>query len=246
MRNFHHEIAAAEEQEARSPGGVAAVEPKIEAEAAGIEGDGALGIGRPHHDMVEGADGGSFARIQARRGRRGVAALHQPDRDAVRGLAYMEALVRPLTWEEWPEAATRIFEGFRSPAGEAMVLEQNVFVERVLPGSILRELGEALARADLNRYPDPTGRKLRALIARKMGVPPGMEILLGNGSDDLIQIVTLTLARPGAVVLFPEPTFAMYRANAVLSGMRPVGVPDRKSTRLNSSHMSESRMPSSA
>jgi haloalkane dehalogenase len=63
--------------------------------------------------------------------------------DAVRGIAYMEAIVRPLTWAEWPDAARAVFQSFRSPAGEAMVLEQNVFVERVLPGSILRGLGEA-------------------------------------------------------------------------------------------------------
>ena len=61
-------------------------------------------------------------------------------RDAVRGIAYMEAIVRPVTWEEWPGAAKRVFQGFRSPAGGEMVLENNVFVERVLPGSVLREL----------------------------------------------------------------------------------------------------------
>jgi haloalkane dehalogenase len=62
---------------------------------------------------------------------------------AVRGIAYMEAIVRPLAWSEWPEAARRVFQGFRSPAGEAMVLEQNVFIERVLPSSVLRVLGDA-------------------------------------------------------------------------------------------------------
>jgi haloalkane dehalogenase len=63
-------------------------------------------------------------------------------RDAVLGVAYMEAIVRPLTWDEWPEAARSVFQGFRSPAGEEMVIEKNVFVERVLPGSILRKLSE--------------------------------------------------------------------------------------------------------
>jgi haloalkane dehalogenase len=62
---------------------------------------------------------------------------------AVRGICYMEAIVRPLTWDEFPDAARGIFQGFRSEAGEAMVLEDNLFVERVLPGSILRELTEA-------------------------------------------------------------------------------------------------------
>ena len=63
--------------------------------------------------------------------------------DQVRGIAYMEAIVRPVaSWDNWPEAARRVFQGFRSPAGEEMVLEKNVFVERVLPGSVLRELSE--------------------------------------------------------------------------------------------------------
>ena len=62
---------------------------------------------------------------------------------AVRGIAYMEAIVRPLAWSEWPEAARGVFQGFRSPAGEEMVLTQNVFIERVLPGSVLRKLGDA-------------------------------------------------------------------------------------------------------
>jgi haloalkane dehalogenase len=64
-------------------------------------------------------------------------------RDAVRGICYMEAIVRPVTWKEWPHAARGVFQAFRSPAGEEMVLERNLFVERVLPGSILRDLTEA-------------------------------------------------------------------------------------------------------
>jgi len=67
-------------------------------------------------------------------------AQRHPDR--VRGLVYMEAIVRPLTWAEWPEAARRIFQAMRSPAGEELVLEKNVFVERILPASILRRLSD--------------------------------------------------------------------------------------------------------
>ena len=64
-------------------------------------------------------------------------------RDAVKGIAYMEAIVKPIdSWEEWPEAARKVFQGFRSSAGEEMVLENNVFIERVLPGSIIRTLSE--------------------------------------------------------------------------------------------------------
>ena len=63
-------------------------------------------------------------------------------RDAVKGIAYMEGIVRPVSWDEWPEAARGVFQGFRSSAGEEMVLDKNAFVERVLPGSILRDLSE--------------------------------------------------------------------------------------------------------
>ena len=58
----------------------------------------------------------------------------------IAGIAYMEAIVRPVEWSDWPEAAREIFEGFRSDAGEKMVIEDNLFVEAVLPGSILRDL----------------------------------------------------------------------------------------------------------
>ncbi len=65
-------------------------------------------------------------------------ARRHPER--VRGLAYMEALVRPLAWAEWPEAGRSLFQAFRSAAGENLILEKNTFVERVLTGSIIREL----------------------------------------------------------------------------------------------------------
>jgi len=94
-----------------------------------------------------------------------------------------------------------------------------------LPAALRRELAQALAAVDLNRYPDPSAPKLRELLARKMAVPAGMELLLGNGSDDLIQVLALALARPGAVMMYPAPTFVMYSMDALFSGMRAVPVP---------------------
>jgi haloalkane dehalogenase len=61
---------------------------------------------------------------------------------SVKGIAYMEAIVRPVSSAEWPEAARKVFMAMRSPAGEEMVLKNNVFIERILPGSILRKLSE--------------------------------------------------------------------------------------------------------
>jgi haloalkane dehalogenase len=64
-------------------------------------------------------------------------------RSRVAGIAYMEAIVRPLSWSEWPEGSRRMFRAFRSAAGEEMILDKNMFVERVLPASILRQLEPA-------------------------------------------------------------------------------------------------------
>lgn len=72
-------------------------------------------------------------------------------RERVQAIAYMEAIVTPLTWADWPETARRVFQNFRSPAGEEMVLQKNMFVERVLPGSVLRQMSEA----EMNEYRRP-------------------------------------------------------------------------------------------
>lgn len=61
----------------------------------------------------------------------------------VAALAYFEAIVRPVTWDEWPEESRGIFQAMRSDAGERLVLEKNVFVEKILPASVLRELTDA-------------------------------------------------------------------------------------------------------
>lgn len=65
-------------------------------------------------------------------------AMQNPEK--VKGIVYMEAIVQTMTWDDWPEAIRPLFQGFRSEAGETMVLEKNIFVERVLPGSVLRGL----------------------------------------------------------------------------------------------------------
>ena len=75
--------------------------------------------------------------------------------DAVLGIAYMEAIVRPLTWNDWPEQAKAVFRGFRSEDGDAMVLEKNIFVERVLPESVLRKLTDGEMAVYRRPYLDP-------------------------------------------------------------------------------------------
>jgi haloalkane dehalogenase len=72
-------------------------------------------------------------------------------RDRVAGIAYMEAIVRPVTWDEWPESARGIFQSMRSEAGEKMVLTKNLFVEAILPASIMRKLSDE----EMNEYRRP-------------------------------------------------------------------------------------------
>lgn len=90
--------------------------------------------------------------------------------DAVAGIAYMEGIVMPVGWADWPEAAAKIFRGFRSDEGESMVLEKNLFVERVLPGSIIREL--SVAEMDEYRRPflDP-GEDRRPTLSWPRQIP---------------------------------------------------------------------------
>ena len=96
-----------------------------------------------------------------------------------------------------------------------------------LPEPLRRKLADVLSRVALNRYPEPNPPKLCELIRRKMAVPQGMEILLGNGSDELIQMLVMALAREGATMMYPTPTFVVYSMSASFMGMRSVPVPLR-------------------
>lgn len=96
-----------------------------------------------------------------------------------------------------------------------------------LPKDMQKKLGERLADVALNRYPVPSYTALKAKIREKLGVPPGYDVIVGNGSDELISIVSTALARQDrrANVLAPVPTFVMYAVFAQFAGMEFSGVP---------------------
>ncbi|MDP7587718.1 MAG: haloalkane dehalogenase [Dehalococcoidia bacterium] len=134
--------------------------------------------------------------------------------ERVKGLVYMEAIVRPVTWEEWPDAARQVFQGFRSPAGEDMVLEKNIFVERVLPGSVLRGLTEE----EMEVYRRPY---LEVGESRRPTLTWPREIPVGGEPADVVQIVSeyaewlagsdvpklFINAEPGAILTGPQREF---------------------------------------
>ncbi|HEX4858678.1 MAG TPA: aminotransferase class I/II-fold pyridoxal phosphate-dependent enzyme, partial [Usitatibacteraceae bacterium] len=93
------------------------------------------------------------------------------------------------------------------------------------PEPLRAGLGEALAAASLNRYPPPGAEALKDALRHAFALEAGQPLLLGNGSDEIIQIVALALARPGARLLTLEPAFVMFRMIATFCGMEAVGVP---------------------
>lgn len=93
------------------------------------------------------------------------------------------------------------------------------------PDALIDDWLQILKGAAINRYPDPGASALKQALRDKMDVPDGMDLILGNGSDELIQIIALAVSGPGRVILAPEPSFVMYRMIATFTAMDYVAVP---------------------
>ena len=139
-------------------------------------------------------------------------ARRHPDR--MRGIVYMEAIVRPLTWDEWNPQARRVFEGFRSPAGEEMILEKNLFVERVLPGSILRRLTDGEMDEYRRPFAEPgEGRRPTLTWPRQIpidGTPDDVTAIVRDYADWLSTSPLPKLfvnAEPGAILVGAQREF---------------------------------------
>jgi histidinol-phosphate aminotransferase len=94
-----------------------------------------------------------------------------------------------------------------------------------LPQQVRAKIAAAIAEVPVNRYPDGGADAVKSAVRRAFGIPEALGLVLGNGSDELIQIITSAVAKPGAAILAPEPSFVMYRLNALYAGARFVGVP---------------------
>jgi histidinol-phosphate aminotransferase len=116
-------------------------------------------------------------------------------------------------------------KAYHVPAAEGMVKLDAMENPYRLPEPLREEVGRLVATLPINRYPDPGAPELKARLRATFAIPEDAGLMIGNGSDEIIQIVAHALARPGAVLLAPEPSFAMYRMNAVIARMRYVGVP---------------------
>lgn len=107
-------------------------------------------------------------------------AYRYPER--VRGIAYMEAVVRPLTWEEWSDSSRQIFQDLRSEAGEEMVLEKNLFIEGILPSAVLRDLTEEEMNVYRRPYLEP-GESRRPTLTWPRELP------INGEPEDVVSIV---------------------------------------------------------
>ncbi|HLY96491.1 MAG: histidinol-phosphate transaminase [Sideroxydans sp.] len=114
---------------------------------------------------------------------------------------------------------------YHVPPASGMIKLDAMENPHLLPQGLRDEIAHVVANAEINRYPDAGARGLKDRIAKAAHLPPGMDVLLGNGSDEIIQLLALAVARPGAVLLSVEPSFVMYKMIATFVGMKYVGVP---------------------
>ena len=139
-------------------------------------------------------------------------ARRHPER--VRALLYMEAIVRPVVWSEWPEPGRQIFQAMRSPAGEEMVLQKNVFVERILPASVLRPLTEAEMAVYRKPYLEPGESRRPTLTWPRQipidGEPADVVVIVDEYARWLARSPVPKLfvnADPGAILIGPQRDF---------------------------------------
>ena len=136
------------------------------------------------------------------------------NRDAMKGVCYMEAIVRPVTWEEFPDPATPVFQGFRSENGEAMLLDKNIFVEKVLPGSVMRPMADEEMAVYRKPFAEPgEGRRPTLTWPRQIpisGEPADVVEIAQDYANWLAESQMPKLfvnAEPGAILTGPPREF---------------------------------------
>ncbi|HLP98553.1 MAG TPA: histidinol-phosphate transaminase [Sideroxyarcus sp.] len=114
---------------------------------------------------------------------------------------------------------------YHVPPASGMVKLDAMENPYLLPQNLRDEIAQLVADAAINRYPDAGAQQLKDDIRKVTKLPAGMDVLLGNGSDEIIQLLAMAVAKPGAVLLSVEPSFVMYKMISTFVGMKYVGVP---------------------
>jgi haloalkane dehalogenase len=140
--------------------------------------------------------------------------------DAIKGIVYMEAIVRPVSWDEWPEPSQPLFRALRSKTGEELILQKNIFVERILPASIQRKLTDAEMAAYRLPFAEP-GEARRPTLDWPRQLP------IDNEPEDVCALVSayaewmstnnlpklFIIAKPGAILVGPQREFCRLWPN---------------------------------
>lgn len=134
---------------------------------------------------------------------------------------------------DWIRPEVRALSAYHVPEASGFIKLDAMENPFTLPAELEPDLAEALRQASLNRYPDPSARALTDTLRNVAGIPAEFDLMLGNGSDEIIQIIALALARPGAALMSVEPAFVMFKVIAGLTGLRYVGVPLRSDFSLD-------------
>jgi len=127
--------------------------------------------------------------------------------------------------EQWVRPEIRALSAYHVPPPDDLIKLDAMENPYSWPPALVKEWLQALRGVSLNRYPDPNATVLKQRLRQALDIPDAMDILLGNGSDELIQMTNLVVAGPGRAVLTPDPTFSMYRIIATTTGLGFVGVP---------------------
>lgn len=119
--------------------------------------------------------------------------------------------------QQWIKPALLEASAYHVPDADGLIKLDAMENPYLLPDELREKMLEVISGAGINRYPDPDASNLKQGLRVAMGIPDSMEIMLGNGSDELIQIIALAVAHSGKTILAPEPGFVMYKiiANAV-------------------------------
>ncbi|MFC1664294.1 histidinol-phosphate transaminase [Pseudomonadota bacterium] len=133
----------------------------------------------------------------------------------------------------WVRPAVQELKAYAVPNADGLVKLDAMENPYCWPDALVAEWIEVLKTVELNRYPEPQADKLKALLRQHLGLADELGLVLGNGSDELIQILQLSVGGAGRCVLAPTPSFVMYELTAVATGTRFIGVPLTQSFELN-------------
>ncbi len=129
---------------------------------------------------------------------------------------------------QWIRTEIRALRAYHVPDASGLVKLDAMENPYTWPSDLVARWLETLREVSLNRYPDAAAGRLKDHLRSAFNIPDDMDVVLGNGSDELIQMLAMAVAAPQRIILAPEPGFVMYRMIATFVGMRYIGVPLRQ------------------